>query len=92
MNDNTLIKIDKLICSYSLEPSDKVLSIDHLEIEKGEIIFLLGSSGSGKSTLLETLGLMNNTIASGHILWNDTQSQYDFAELWQKGHQEKLMI
>lgn len=90
MNDNTLIKIDKLICSYSLEPSDKVLSIDHLEIEKGEIIFLLGSSGSGKSTLLETLGLMNNTIASGHILWNDTQSQYDFAELWQKGHQEKI--
>lgn len=32
-----------------------ILSIPHLEIEKGEKVFLFGPSGSGKTTLLEIL-------------------------------------
>lgn len=90
MDSNTLIHLKHLSCSYTLKEHDKVLYIDELIIEKGKLIFLLGASGSGKSTLLETIGLMNNTIATGNVLWNNGKSVYDFAELWATGNNEKI--
>ena len=33
-----------------------VLSIDHLEVQKGERLFIKGNSGSGKTTLLNIIG------------------------------------
>ncbi len=82
MNDNLIINIDNLSCSYSRNEKDKVLFIRNLKLERGKIIFLLGASGTGKSTLLETLGLMNNTIASGTVQMINGAEQYDYAKLW----------
>jgi len=81
MEDN-ILSINNLSCSYNLNETDKVLFISKLNIERGKIIFLLGSSGSGKSTLLETIGLMNNTIASGEVLFIDSNDKYHYSELW----------
>ncbi len=46
------------------ENERKVLSIDELAINSGEITFIVGVSGAGKSTMLETIGLMNDTFPS----------------------------
>ncbi len=89
-NKDILIQIEKLSCSYSLEEDKKVLYIDNLQIENGKMVFLLGASGSGKSTLLETIGLMNNTIASGHVYWYNNKETYDFATLWKAASEEKI--
>ncbi len=61
-----LFEIDNLKCSYKKGTlqSDIVLDISHLQIPQGKVVFFVGPSGIGKSTILETLGFMNNTIAS----------------------------
>ena len=83
MQQNSIIEINNLSCSYSLNADEKVLFIENLSLQRGKVIFLLGSSGSGKSTLLETLGLMNNTVAGGSInFFPDDQSQFEYAQLW----------
>jgi ABC-type lipoprotein export system ATPase subunit len=79
---NTLFEIKNLTSSYSLNINEKALFIEHLVLEKGKLIFLLGSSGSGKSTLLETLGLMNNTIADGDIIFTPEDSEISLKKLW----------
>ncbi len=79
----TIFKIRNLSCSYNLKEADKVLQVDSLDIERGEVIFLLGASGSGKSTLLETLGMMNNTLAQGDVEFITAGAKpVSFAEFW----------
>ena len=56
-----IYEIKNLYCKY-INTNNLVLKVEHLDICKGDVMFILGSSGVGKSTLLETLGLMNNTI------------------------------
>ncbi|MEP7170930.1 MAG: ABC transporter ATP-binding protein, partial [Bacteroidota bacterium] len=93
MADTNLISINKLSCSYSRKDEQKVLFIENLELEKGKIIFLLGASGTGKSTLLETLGLMNNTISSGTVVFNNAENDtFDFALLWKNNSDDKINL
>ncbi|TXB68306.1 ABC transporter ATP-binding protein [Phaeodactylibacter luteus] len=61
-----LFRIEELHCAYGNGP--KVLYVPQLHIERGGLVFIVGSSGVGKSTLLETLGLMNRTIRSASRL------------------------
>ncbi|QGY40967.1 ATP-binding cassette domain-containing protein [Pseudodesulfovibrio cashew] len=51
-----LISLEKVRQIYN---GRTVLSIDHLDINKGEIIGLAGPNGSGKSTLLKILAFLN---------------------------------
>jgi ABC-type lipoprotein export system ATPase subunit/ABC-type antimicrobial peptide transport system permease subunit len=90
MNENTIIEINNLSCSYSKKAEDKVLYIQNLKLQKGKIIFLLGASGSGKSTLLETLGLMNNTIAGGKVELVDGLVRHDFSSLWKPDNEKEI--
>lgn len=87
-----LFEINNLVCSYSLEEQKPALKIEHLVIEKGKVVFLLGASGSGKSTLLETLGLMNQTIASGEILFYQSGeiNPMSLNKLWDKGNESLI--
>lgn len=86
-----IIEINKLTCSYSLKEEEKVLYIENLQLYSGKIIFLLGSSGTGKSTLLETIGLMNNTIASGSVkLFTNESIETEYATLWHEENEEQL--
>jgi len=57
-----IFSIKNLNCEYV--KNKPVLRLEELEIGRGKLIFLIGKSGIGKSTFIETLGLMNNTIAS----------------------------
>ncbi|SRX62121.1 ABC transporter ATP-binding protein [Mycoplasma mycoides subsp. capri] len=54
-NDNVLIEINDLRFKYHKKQSNYDLLIDHLQIQKNQIISLLGPSGSGKTTLLNLL-------------------------------------
>lgn len=94
MNENeVLFELKNVICSYSESAGKAVLKIDHLQIPRGKVIFLLGASGTGKSTLLETLGLMNHTLFSGSLFFypdQDTKNYIDYKSLWDSGTDVKI--
>jgi putative ABC transport system ATP-binding protein len=67
----SFIKVSGLRKVYRIGNSEKVVALDNidLEVERGEIICILGTSGSGKSTLLNMLaGLEKPT--RGEIIIN----------------------
>ncbi len=57
MNDNILIDVKGLKKHY-LDGSVKALDGINLEIDKGEVVVIIGPSGSGKSTVLRSLNLL----------------------------------
>lgn len=62
-----IIKIEHLKKSFY---DNEVLKDINLEINKGEVVCIIGSSGSGKSTLLRCLNLLE-TPSSGNIYYNN---------------------
>jgi lipoprotein-releasing system ATP-binding protein len=88
---NNIFSIKNLHCEY--KKNQPVLLINHLEIPKGKLVFIIGRSGIGKSTLIETLGLMNNTISLSTkdctIQFKPTeQEQYELRDSWSKNNEE----
>jgi len=80
-----LFHIKKLVCTYPGADSN-ALVINELIIPRGKMVFLLGASGAGKSTLLETLGIMNNTVASGEIIFTPDieKPSVNISSLWKE--------
>jgi putative ABC transport system ATP-binding protein len=83
--DKPLFVIKDLKCAY--KRGDEVLRIIDLEIPRKHLVVLLGKSGSGKSTFLETLGLMNNTIKSGDVIFfpGENEMEVSYSSLWKNG-------
>ena len=75
-------KIENLSCSY--RNGKEVLRIKNIAIPDKKLIILLGKSGSGKSTFLEILGLMNNTICRGDVIFypENGKTEISFVSLW----------
>ena len=71
MNE-TVLKIEGLEKSFG---NLEVLKGIDLEIQKGEVVCIIGASGSGKSTLLRCINLLEEADA-GHI-WFDGQDLMD---------------
>ena len=69
MNGNSLIKTEGL-CKYYKNGEIKALDGIDMEIEKGEVVVIIGPSGSGKSTFLRSLNLLE-LPTSGHIYFED---------------------
>ena len=63
----SIIKIEHLKKSFG---ENEILKDINLDINKGEVVCIIGPSGSGKSTLLRCLNLLE-TPTSGRILYND---------------------
>ena len=68
MNGNALISVNELKKYYK---GDKIKALDGVsaEINKGEVVVVIGPSGSGKSTFLRCLNLLEVPTA-GQILFN----------------------
>lgn len=65
MNDKVLIKTENL-CKFYNHGKVKALNGISTEIDKGEVVVIVGPSGSGKSTFLRSLNLLE-IPSSGHI-------------------------
>jgi putative ABC transport system ATP-binding protein len=64
-----MIKLQSIEKSYSVGGNSlKVLKGINVEIEKGELVSIMGSSGSGKSTLLNILGILDDYDAGTYHL------------------------
>ena len=70
MNDkNTIISVRDLHKSYNKGTRGTVHALDgvNMDVQRGEVVVIIGPSGSGKSTLLRALNLLE-VPASGQIL------------------------
>jgi len=66
---STMIKLKSLNKSYNTgKNSLHVLKGIDLDIQKGELVSIMGSSGSGKSTLLNIIGLLDNYDTGEYFL------------------------
>lgn len=64
--ENSILKIENLSCNYS-----QIIALEDisLEINRGEIVSLIGANGAGKTTLLRTISALNNP-KSGAIFFD----------------------
>ena len=68
MSDNALITVNGVKKHY-LGGAVKALDGVNLEINKGEVVVIIGPSGSGKSTMLRSLNLLE-IPTEGHIIFD----------------------
>ena len=66
MTNDPIIKIEQLEKSFG---DLHVLKGINLEVDRGEVVCIIGASGSGKSTLLRCVNLLE-TPSSGEILYH----------------------
>lgn len=66
MTNNIILEIKNLKKSYG---QNQVLKDISINVEKGEVISIIGSSGSGKSTFLRSINLLE-TPTEGKILYH----------------------
>ena len=71
MSDNVLIKVTDLYKHYK---GGEIKALDgvSIDVNKGEVIVIIGPSGSGKSTLLRSLNLLE-WPTSGSIVFDDVE-------------------
>ena len=71
-NKHIILKTENLSIGYSTKKEQTVVSSNiNIELQKGELIGLVGANGIGKSTLIRTLTKVQNPL-SGDIIINDT--------------------
>ena len=81
MSDSTVLSCRNIKKSFDSESGNErleVLQDVNLELQKGDLISIVGSSGSGKSTLLHILGGLDRPD-SGELYWNN-QSVFDYSQ------------
>ena len=68
--NNEIIRLSKIYKNYNeTDKNIEVLKNINLQINKGDVVSLIGPSGSGKSTLLHIIGLLDQPT-SGEVFFN----------------------
>lgn len=70
MSDNPIIRVENLKKHYN-NGTIKALDGVSLDVQKGEVVVIIGPSGSGKSTLLRSLNLLE-IPSSGSVIFEGT--------------------
>ena len=77
-----MIQLKNITKSYSMGKRElKVLQGVNLDINKGEMVAIMGPSGSGKSTLLNLIGLLDRPTSGSYILEGKEVSRLGGKEL-----------
>jgi putative ABC transport system ATP-binding protein len=77
-----MIRIDNLTKTYALGKRElQVLKGINLNVEKGEMVAIMGASGSGKSTLLNILGCLDIPTTGSYLLDGEEVSSLSRQEL-----------
>ena len=64
-----MLKLTDIRKTYKVGPVDvEVLKGVSLEVEKGELLSVMGTSGCGKSTLMNIIGMLDKPTLGTHIL------------------------
>ena len=71
-----MITIDNVNKKYG---DKKILDRINLDIQPGELVFIVGSSGAGKSTLLNLIGGLD-TVSSGNIYCDNMDISIDLPQ------------
>jgi len=72
-----MLKIVDVHKTYTVGPTEvKVLKGISMEVEKGELLAIIGASGSGKSTLMHMIGLLEQPTSGDYFIEGDKIS-YD---------------
>ncbi len=80
MSDSPVLRCNNIKKSFDSESGSgrlEVLRGIDLNVEKGDLLSIVGSSGSGKSTLLHILGGLDKPD-SGELYWNN-QSVFEYS-------------
>jgi putative ABC transport system ATP-binding protein len=77
-----MIELKNIVKSYPMGKRElRVLQGVNLNIEKGEMVAIMGPSGSGKSTLLNMVGLLDRPTSGSYLLEGKEVSRLSGGEL-----------
>ena len=77
-----MIQLQNIVKSYPMGKRElKVLQGVNLNIDKGEMVAIMGPSGSGKSTLLNLIGLLDKPTSGSYLLEGKEVSHLSSREL-----------
>jgi len=77
-----MIQLKDIVKIYPMGKRElKVLQGINLNVEKGEMVAIMGPSGSGKSTLLNMIGLLDRPTSGSYILDGKEVSKLNSGEL-----------
>jgi putative ABC transport system ATP-binding protein len=77
-----MIQLNNIVKSYPMGKRElKVLQGVNINIDKGEMVAIMGPSGSGKSTLINLVGLLDRPTSGSYLLEGKEVSRLSSGEL-----------
>ncbi len=77
-----MIQLQNIVKSYPMGKRElRVLQGVNLNIDKGEMVAIMGPSGSGKSTILNLIGLLDKPTSGNYLLEGKEVSRLSSGEL-----------